>query len=518
MEQFVGICWGQNTFDPNIILWYYNSIIHAVCQRANERIFFTMEIKLNVNSDNTKNILDLLEEQGISLPCNCHGENLCGGSRYSFPCGMIPKEPITIPLPESSSIEKMEGIDLMQTPNLSIMPDTLLIDLGTTTIAMVYYHSKQGSTFFSEVFANPQIPYGADVISRIKYAVEHPENSILHNALIASLKEHISSFLCRYPDIHLKQCLIGGNTTMIHLLLNLSLRDMTGVPFTPAQIKNFSFSYKDVNVSILPWLSAFIGGDITAGILSLSFDKRNDTCLLADLGTNGELVLCHKGRLFTASTAAGPALEGGGLSHGCPAIPGAISEVSLRGLLPRIRTIGNKLPSGICGSGAISLLAELLSHGFMDTKGILSDKFPENGITLARSTSGTSILFTANDIRQMQLAIAAIAAGIDTLCHEAGISTHSIDSLFLAGGLGYFLPLEKAASLGMFCDIKRERIHCVGNSCLNGLAKLSKEGNTMSQIQSHLKELTTEVSLAENSYFQSSYIAHMSYPSDDTTA
>ena len=230
---------------------------------------------------------------------------------------------------------------------------------------------------------------------------------------------------------------------MIHLLLNLSLQGMVGYPFTPEIPDNFSFTHNGVSVHVLPWLSAFIGGDITAGLLSLSFDTRNDTCILADLGTNGELVLCHKNHLYTASTAAGPALEGGGLSHGCPAIPGAVSEVSLRGIIPRIQTIANKLPCGICGSGAISVLAELLSQQYMNADGTLTSKFPENGILLAKAPS-SDIIFTSNDVRQMQLAVAAIAAGIDTLCREAGILPENVDSLYLAGGLGYHIPLEKS--------------------------------------------------------------------------
>ena len=298
---------------------------------------------------------------------------------------------------------------------------------------------------------------------------------------------------------------------MIHLLLNLSLQGMTGHPFTPDKPDHFSFSHNGISVYVLPWLSAFIGGDITAGLLSLSFDTRNDTCILADLGTNGELVLCHKNHLYTASTAAGPALEGGGLSHGCPAVPGAISEVSLRGVMPRIQTIANKLPCGICGSGAISVLAELLSQQYMNPDGTLTGKFPETGILLAKTTT-SDITFTSKDVRQMQLAVAAIAAGIDTLCQEAGILPESVDALYLAGGLGYHISLEKASALGMFCNIRPERIHCVGNSCLNGLAGLSAASQDLISMQHRLTTQTDDISLAENAFFQSSYLSHMSYP------
>ena len=204
-------------------------------------------------------------------------------------------------------------------------------------------------------------------------------------------------------------------------------------------------------------------------------------------------------------------MEGGGLSHGCPAIPGAVSEVSLRGIIPRIQTIANKLPCGICGSGAISVLAELLSQQYMNADGTLTSKFPENGILLAKAPS-SDIIFTSNDVRQMQLAVAAIAAGIDTLCREAGILPENVDSLYLAGGLGYHIPLEKASSLGMFCDILPERIHCVGNSCLNGLAKLSSAAvEDFISLQHRLTAQTENISLADNAFFQSSYLSHMTY-------
>lgn len=204
-------------------------------------------------------------------------------------------------------------------------------------------------------------------------------------------------------------------------------------------------------------------------------------------------------------------MEGGGLSHGCPAIPGAVSEVSLRGIIPRIQTIANKLPCGICGSGAISVLAELLSQQYMNADGTLTSKFPENGILLAKAPS-SDIIFTSNDVRQMQLAVAAIAAGIDTLCREAGILPENVDSLYLAGGLGYHIPLEKASSLGMFCDIFLGRIHCVGNSCLNGLAKLSSAAEEdLISLQHRLTAQTEDISLADNAFFQSSYLSHMTY-------
>lgn len=469
-----------------------------------------MKFFLHATPENKKTILDLLEEQGVSLPCNCHGARSCGGTRYDFPCDNVPKEDLTITLKESFSFS---GLSLEQKPDKSVLPDTILIDIGTTTVAMVYYHSEKNTVFHSETFPNPQITYGADVISRIKYDVEFHEHYTLKHAICDVIQEHHQRIQQRFPDICIRQCFIGGNTTMIHLLLGASLSGMAAAPFTPDTSIRLYHKYADTEVFILPWLSAFIGGDILAGLLHLNFDTRLDTCLLADLGTNGELVLCHKGKRYMTSTAAGPAMEGNGLSCGVPAIPSAISDITLTPRMPRLQTIGNKLPSGICGSGAISLFSELLSRGYLTGEGILTSKFPPDGVLLAKCSDGTPIRFTREDVRQMQVAIAAIGAGIATLLFHAGISAYEIDHLYLAGGLGTCINIEKAASTGIFAQIDLSHISSVGNTCLLGLADISQNRqNTKSRIRS-LSNNSEEIILANDVGFQKRFIRHMTYAS-----
>lgn len=470
-----------------------------------------MNFFVHATPDNTKTILDLLEEQGVSLPCNCHGANACGGNQYDFCCCAIPKADTLVSLREHTNFS---GLSLNEKPNKSILPDTLLIDIGTTTVAMVYYHAIKKTVFHSDVFPNPQISYGADVISRIKYDVEFHTHYTLKHAICKKISEHYEQVMKMFPEIQIHQTRIGGNTTMIHLLLGMPLDGMAKSPFTPASAIPLYHKYADTDVLILPWLSAFIGGDVLAGLLTLDFDKRTDTCLLADLGTNGELVLCHKGKQYMTSTAAGPALEGNGLSSGCPAISGAISDITLTTSIPRLQTIGNKLPTGICGSGAISLLSELISHGYLSSEGILSDSFPAEGLVLAKQVNGPHIHFTREDVRQIQLAIAAIAAGIDTLCHRAGISTSDIEHAYLSGGLGYHINIEKASRTGMLAGIELSRIHAVGNSCLLGLANLSSDQDlTMSRI-AELQCKSEELILAEDDFFSKRFIEHMTYGSE----
>lgn len=469
-----------------------------------------MKITVHASPENKKTILDLIEEQGISLPCNCHGANACGGKQYNFPCHLIPHEEMTVTLRQRSDLE---GVSFDDPVTKQYLPDTLLIDLGTTTVAMVYYHSKHHTIYHKETFPNPQISYGADVISRIRYDMEFPEEHTLRESICHEISERYECVVSSEKGIHIRTCLIGGNTTMIHFLLGFPSGGMSAAPFTPHPITMQQLHQKrnGTDIFLLPWLSAFIGGDILAGMLYLDFDHRADTCLLADLGTNGELSLLHKHHIFTASTAAGPAFEGAGLSCGCPAVPGAVSDVTLGTVLPKLQTIGNKIPTGICGSGAISMLSQIISGGYMDSDGILTKKFPDKGIFLCRTIQGDELRFTAEDTRQMQLAAAAIGAGINTLCHKAEIRPQQIDHLYLAGGLGYFINISKAAKTGLFSGIPTSRIHAVGNSCLYGLAALCENTDALPERFSQFEQMTNDIILADEPYFQKQFISHMTY-------
>lgn len=468
-----------------------------------------MNITINASSDNKKTILSLLEDQGYKLPCNCHGAHHCNGEVYSFDCSMIPDKPVSITLP-SHMAQTLSGISLEDRIPTAGPGNTLLIDLGTTTVAMALIDRTTAELRKTVVFENPQRRHGSDVISRIQSSLQG-EGKDLKREITSAIKKH-ASLLCaenEQTQQEITDCLIAGNTAMIHLLMGYDCSPLAKSPFVPTETSPAPFRHGSCDICILPWFSAFVGGDITAGIYACGMEEpAGSTTLLIDLGTNGEMILRHDGHFYSAATAAGPAFEGNGLSCGSPAIPGAIRNVRLRKLRPALDTIGNKLPTGICGSGAVSLCAEILRHGYMTKEGILTSHFPPDGILLGYSPSHTPLLFTAEDLRNIQLSVAAIAAGIDTLTREAGISPSDISSAYLGGGFGFYLDPDACRELGLFSSLPVSRIRPMGNTCLRGLFRCACEPDTptlLTRPSAHL------VSLADHPYFRQQFVAHMTY-------
>lgn len=294
---------------------------------------------------------------------------------------------------------------------------------------------------------------------------------------------------------------------MIHLLLGYDCTPLSKSPFAIRQTLPDRYNREQCEIHIAPWFSAFVGGDIYAGLYANRIWETKETCLFLDLGTNGEIVLSHNGIQYATSTAAGPAFEGGNLSCGCPSVPGAICQVTLRRLSPQLKTIDNKLPIGICGSGAISLLAELLRNGYVTDEGILTEKFPARGIHLAKTAGGSDLFFTADDLRNIQLAVAAIAAGIDTLLHEAEIVSSDVSRIYLGGSFGFHIAREDCQTLGLFSTLDYHTLQSVGNSCLQGLFRCATEGIRLSA--AHDAKI---INLAESNYFKQQFLSHMKFP------
>lgn len=399
----------------------------------------------------------------------------------------------------------------------SAVKQVLAIDIGTTTLAFGVYEKETGKMVANEAGLNHQRAYGGDVIARIQ-ASNEGEKETLKELVRKDLRDGIerltaSGGIC--PE-KLVKTVIAGNTTMIHLLMGYSCEGLGVAPFTPYSLDTVYSDLKELcgaeiacPVTVLPGISAFVGGDIVSGIMALELSKKEKPCLFLDLGTNGEMALGNRERMLVTSTAAGPAFEGGNISCGIGSIPGAICHVKIEDAV-KVETIGEKPPVGICGTGVVETVAELLRAEEMDETGLLEEDYFDEGYPLAVSPEGEPVVFTQKDIREIQLAKAAIRAGLETLLVRFGISYEDVGEVYVAGGFGYKLDLQKAVEIGMLPGELLNKTTAVGNSSLLGAANLAlgRCEITEAEAVSHKAE---EISLANDRDFQDFYMEYMMF-------
>ncbi|MFW5646389.1 MAG: ASKHA domain-containing protein [Acetivibrio ethanolgignens] len=384
------------------------------------------------------------------------------------------------------------------------------IDLGTTTLA---FSDNLGGSFTS---INHQSAFGADVVSRIKASCEG------HGPLLSDIIKKDLSF----GITQLKQCsklssdtpasiTIAANTAMTHLFMNYDCHGLAAYPFVPITLEEICISADILSQSgtltLLPGVSAFIGGDILSGLLSLDADAWEKPCLLLDLGTNAEMVLGTRKQLLSASAAAGPALEGGGISCGIGGIKGAICHINLD-KAPSFQTIDYGRPLGICGTGILDLTAELLSHNYLDETGLLSEPYFSEGYPVTKAYGGQrAITFTQSDVRQIQMAKSAVCTGIELLCQEAGILAREIEHVYLAGTLGTKIVPENAARIGLFPETLCSRIVPSGNTSLAGASLYASAPEQSLRRIKKIRNSITCLELANHPEFQKLFISHMNF-------
>lgn len=391
----------------------------------------------------------------------------------------------------------------------------IAVDIGTTTIAMqlLELHSKTIEDTYTAI--NRQRSYGADVISRIQASNEGKKER-LRQSILEDLELGIEELHSR-NHVTVKEIGISGNTTMISLLMGYSCEGLGAYPFTPVNIDAVEADYFTIfgnhrhtcKLRILPGISAFVGGDITAGLLACGFDRKEKVSILVDLGTNGEMAIGNQDKIFVTSTAAGPAFEGGNIICGTGSIPGAISHVTYKNNGFELETIGKQEASGICGTGVIDITYELLKQKLIDETGLLNDKFFEDGILLAKSKE-SEIRFYQKDIREIQLAKAAIRAGLETLLVNYGVGYDEIDDIYIAGGFGYKMDIDKAIGIGLFPKACKNKLKAIGNSSLKGNLIYLTEKDAKERMRK-ITQLSEEVSLAASSTFYELYLQHMCF-------
>lgn len=371
------------------------------------------------------------------------------------------------------------------------------VDIGTTTLAAQLY-DPQGALLAEAVALNPQGSYGADVMTRVEQALKGNAETLRRlmaeglDALFAELKQKAGVSV-------IDGAVITGNTVMLHLLCGDSTEPLSHAPFKAEQLFGKTYSAVELGlreiegeVYLPPCISAFVGADTTCALLASALCEKEETALLADVGTNGELALWHEGRLTVCSTAAGPAFEGAGLTCGMRGEEGAVDRVWLEEDTLCTHVIGEVAPRGICGSGVVDAIACLLEQEILEDSGYL-----EEDVALA-----ASVMLTAGDIRMVQLAKSAIYAGIRALLHRERISFADVKQFALAGGFGRYLNKENAARIGLFPKELLSVTRAVGNGALKGAAMLLLDGEkrdsalALSRSASHL-ELATDPTFME---------------------
>lgn len=415
----------------------------------------------------------------------------------------------------------------------------MAVDIGTTTIAAYLYDLNNGKRMDVYSTLNPQRKFGADVLSRIDYASnsEASQNNI-HREIIGCINHIIETFSqnngIESSDIYI--AVFVGNTTMIHFLMDLSAKNIALSPFIPVTTSIYNIKSTELNIKInqrgmiviFPSVSAYIGADTVAGVLSTGMHEKDEISLLVDIGTNGEIVLGNKDWMYSCSTAAGPAFEGANIRNGIGGIRGAIDRVFFEDKL-RYTTIGNGKPIGICGSGIVDVIAGMLENGIIDETGRiidideLSDLEKDyktrlakidglNSFILAKGEDSCpyhEIAVTQKDVRELQNAKAAIAAGIKVLIKKAGIRADDISKVYLAGGFGNYINIKSALKIGLIpAELKEEKIESVGNAAgsgaILGLLSVKKLEETIK-----IKNMIKYIELSASKEFVDEYVNSM---------
>ena len=413
----------------------------------------------------------------------------------------------------------------------------LAVDIGTTTLVVQLIDLNSGKIVDSEAKYNSQMKYGEDYIRRIMYSEEHNALAEMQRLLVDDLNELIE-LLVRRNDIHLHDILCtvcAGNTAMTHFLLGLDPSGIRKEPYVP--VANYVPPLRAAQVGLhinprgllytLPSVAAYVGADITSGVVATRLDEQKRLCLFIDVGTNGEVVLGNRDWMVCCSASAGPAFEGVGVEYGMRAARGAIERVRIT---PdgdvQYDTIGDRPPRGICGSGLLDLLAALFRRGVLsrtgtfqgiDTHGRLIDKDGEPAFVLVpreQSAVDDAIVLTQADVSNLLRSKAAIYAAISILVKSVGVELDDIHHIYLAGGFGNYLDVGSAITLGMLPDVPPQRVHFVGNTSIAGARAALLSDEALQRVE-RVARMMTYVDLMANSKYMDEFVSANFIPHTD---
>lgn len=426
-------------------------------------------------------------------------------------------------------------------PDIGVSGFGMAFDIGTTTVVGMLWDLSSGKMLDTAAKTNPQNEFGMDVISRITFCGREEQPLKLLQQKIRECLNRIIEELTKKQEIQpteITKVCICGNTTMSHLFLGYCPMSLALAPFEPAytgtavigkEASGLDVS-EDCRVTVLPNIAGHVGGDITAGILASRLEQKNALTVFIDIGTNGEIALVDKDHKLVCSTAAGPAFEGASIACGMRAAAGAVEKVLIEDGEVYFKTIGECEAQGICGSGILDCVAQLLKCGIVNRKGkmlaaedaaaaelpqSLRERLVTEGklrkFVLVPKGDGADIVITQNDIREIQLAKGAMAAGIVLLLEEAGRSADEIDQLIVAGAFGSYISKESAVRIGLLPDLAEEKIVFGGNTAGAGVSMAMMSAAELQQAQK-IPQAFRHVELADKADFQDVYLKTMLFP------
>ena len=377
------------------------------------------------------------------------------------------------------------------------------IDLGTTTVEGALVDRSSGNILAAERVLNRQKSYGSDVISRIDACLSGKADE-LKNAVrndVADLTDKMlksagieDRLRDRIPSY------IAGNTVMTHIFAGFDVSGLAAAPYEPVTT---DFVETD-GFLLMPGLGAFVGGDVLMGMIASGAFESDEVTAFIDVGTNGEMAVGSRDGILAGGTAAGPAFEGGSISCGSPAKPGAISGVEISGRLVDVKTVGDEKPGSICGSGIIEAVSEFLRNGIIDGHGNMAEEY-DGVFTLCQD-----VTVTQDDVRQVQLAKSAIRAGLETLVETAGIRAADVKRLYVAGGFGKNLNVEKCCGIGLIPSELKDKCVLSGNTSLSGTIKYAC-GEITNEMIRDVKARTRTVNFAGLGSFRQKFIENMDF-------
>ena len=447
-------------------------------------------------------------DAGLRPDAPCGGRGTCGKCRVVLDgqeilaCQTAVDRDMTVHTKAADAVTILtEGLTAAVTPD-GRDEYVLACDIGTTTVVAYLLDGRTGALLARSSAINPQSQFGADVISRIEHALAGGGDE-LKNAIQGMLRALCADAAARagIDPAAVSRAAIVGNTAMHHLLLGIDPKPLVTPPYMPAVREALECGC----ARVLPNIAGFVGGDTVGCMAATRFDQMEELTLLIDIGTNGEMVLGDKNRRVACSTAAGPAFEGAKISCGMRGAPGAVDHVTLENGQLSYTVIGGGEPKGLCGSGLLDLVAALLDLGIIDESG----RMEEGGFTLCGN-----VTLTQRDVREVQLAKAAIRAGIELLCAHLGKRPEEIRAVLLAGAFGSYMDPASACRIGMIPPVLLDRIRPIGNAAGEGakLCALSEKEYAYSQT---LAENTEFLELAGMADFQDCYVDALEFEEEE---